>query len=1437
MTISTRECEVEVTRPAAPAVDDGQVADMGRTGHRDVGLLREWHERAAFSDTAPLSRRTLIGLATFFVVVTFSQSPGLIEFDTKLALVVSPISYFESFLHPWIAGQFGGAVQQGTSFLWPMGSFFAATHILHFPVWVAERIWLASILTIGSWGTIRLAEALAIGNRWTRVLAGVVYCTAPIFVTYASTSGDLLAAAFLPWMLRPLVVGSREGSTRRWAARSGVAVALMGGVNAAVTLSVLPLGLIWLVTRQAGPRRRSLAMWWVVALAMACFWWAVPVYYIAHFGYNYLPYTETSSVTTSTTSLFESIRGASFWTDYFNIGGPLLRGAWILVSEPLIIVATAVVAATGLAGLCRRTPERAFLVACLAFGVVVMAAGFSGPMGGLFSHPIQNLLQGSLAPFRNVSKFSPDVALPLALGLAGAMMGIPHLAGRSRDRIWDRRNLPLVSTFVVVLSVIVAAAPFWSGELYRSGGFASIPGYWQQAGAFLDEHQGHANALLVPGSSFGYYTWGNPVDEPLKVVASESLLWRDVVPLGSNGNDQMVDAVEQALDTGVSPPGLAQYLAREGIDYVVERNDLNLKLTGAPPPAQVHQVLEETHGLTQVASFGPYLPLSQVEHGPLPVYDSSSSLHLRPVEIFRVDANVPAVASYPTTDPVVVSGRVGSLIPLTAAGVVQDRATVLSGDPVSPAVPDASGATWAITDGNQRRTTFYGGSHYEQSYVLGPLQEPPNGPAGLRDSYDVVSGAEHQAVEAPVGAKSVAASSFSATPLQEESDQGPASAFDGDPSTAWTAALTGDSIGQWVSISFVRPIHMSSINLTPVPGSPEQPTITEVKLTTEAGSVIRKLPAGQKSYRLTVAPGESRYLRVTLEGVTPARVSSRGGIVNSAAIADIRIPGVSFEPRLRLPDDEAKSFSDRTSPGSVVAFSRSLDNDNLDLGLAATDDPDMRREFSIPKAESVTATGYAVPQPGPSLAQLIEWFSPVPKGSLVVTASSTLGELPRFSPQNLVEGSPLPWIANFGDRLPWIQLSWPGMHSISEVAINPTSDANIPTLVSITPAGGKTVVRTLTSKGGIVKFPETVTNSLKITFLSDQGHLFQSPMFGLGVSLPVGLESVSVPELLTVPDSSPSLSTRFDLACGKGPTVEIDGQRYGTSVSGTMGDLINLKPVAFSLCTPTGELSLGQGTHNFSATDAGAQFLLAAFVMQPADTSSVVHPALAADATLPHRKVSVLRWSGESRSIDISSGPATYIVVAQNYNPGWVARLGKVTLAPVRFDGWQQGYLVPGGKAGTITMVMQSNGPFQLLLLLGATLLIGLLLLALLPSRRRSPDGLSAATASFWFLLCLSALVLLVVAGPLVLVMLPLLAIARRWGRRPLIAITFMAFVVAGLFAAIHPASLVGSHPGALQAPAQVASAVAFAALLSVLVADSRIAFRSERDEMRGSTA
>ena len=149
---------------------------------------------------------------------------------------------------------------------------------------------------------------------------------------------------------------------------------------------------------------------------------------------------------------------------------------------------------------------------------------------------------------------------------------------------------------VVAAAVVLAATPFWNRELYPHGSFSAIPTYWTQTAGWLGAHQDHGTALLAPGASFGEYTWGRPIDEPLTVLTESSWSVRSLVPVGSNGNDEVLDTVESSLDSGVVAPGMAQFLARSGFDYVVVRNDLDLTATKAPAPAQVRQVLSKTGG-------------------------------------------------------------------------------------------------------------------------------------------------------------------------------------------------------------------------------------------------------------------------------------------------------------------------------------------------------------------------------------------------------------------------------------------------------------------------------------------------------------------------------------------------------------------------------------------------------------------------------------------------------------------------------------------------------------------------------------------------------------------------------------------------------------------------------------------------------------------------
>ena len=456
-------------------------------------------------------------------------------------------------------------------------------------------------------------------------------------------------------------------------------------------------------------------------------------------------------------------------------------------------------------------------------------------------------------------------------------------------------------------AIVIAATPFWRLQLYGGGGFTAIPHYWSQAGDWLTAHQGHQNALLVPGASSAQYKWGSPLDEPLEVVGSTSLLWNDVIPLGSNGSTQTLTAVEQTLDYGISPPGFGQFLSREGIKYVIERNDLDWTATGAPPPAQVHQVLSETAGLTEVASFGPMLPQRQVQVGALPVYDSSAYTHLRAIEIFRVDSSESAVHTFPVANPVVVSGDAGSLRPLEGADVLNGRASFLAGDVLARGVPIVANATWAITDGNQRRDVGFGGVRNNTSYLLGPGQSAGSKPAHIPLTYSVTSGTQHETVEAPIGAAAVTASSYGSS-LVAQPTEGPYSAFDGNPSTAWVADATDNSIGQWISIRFDHPVPLTTITVTPLAGSPQQPRVSQLTISTDRGSTKRVLPDTSSPVRLTVPPGKSRYLKITIAGVRPPSQILPAGIAVGAGIAHIDVPGVSFQQNMKVPEDEAASF-------------------------------------------------------------------------------------------------------------------------------------------------------------------------------------------------------------------------------------------------------------------------------------------------------------------------------------------------------------------------------------------------------------------------------------------------------------------------------------------------------------------------------------------------
>ena len=944
----------------------------------------------------PISSLLLGVVSIGIVAACFSQAPGRLVAETNDTVALQPVELMGSALHLWQPGfQFGQMIDQTWGYLFPIAPFFALAHWLHLSTWWTQRLWIGCIFAAAFWGLVRLTEAMSIGTRWSRIVGGLVYSMAPMFVALGGNPAAIMPGALLPWIMLPLVRCCVENrSPRRSAAWSGVAVALIGGVNVAATLAVLPAPILYLLTRRARPR--GLFPWWLVAMGLATFLWVVPLFLQGHYGFNFLPFEETAKTTTSTASASEALLGTSYWQNFYHLGAAAIPAGWTLVSVPVAIAGAVLVTGVGLTGLAlRKVPERTFLVLLLSVGLVLVAAGYGGALGGVFASEVRSLIDGPAAAFRNVSKFEPLVALPIAIGLV-------HLLGVIKMRrigaSWVRLLVAAV-TLAVIAAGIIVPTPFIRDQLFPSG--FRIPAYWESAANWLNQRAGDETSLVVPGSVNPNYAWGQPNDEPFEFLLHTPWAVLDVIPRGDVGSIRLMQAVEDSLDSGYPAKGLADYLARAGVGYLVVRNDLNIALTGAPPPAQVAAVLAQTAGVRLVKKFGP--PQA-----------TARDKAVRSVDIYRVERPVEVVHAFPASDPIVVSGSTDSLLAMADAGLLDpNRATFLAGDLGASSAVRVRGADSVITDTLQHVDDAFGSVRNNTSYPLTSHQlSPDTGKAPQQ--FLVVPGIAHQTVAMPLGAAGVASSSYGSSGFVLSPTEGPASAFDGDPSSMWVANAIDNSEGQWVSIDFGRSVPLTAIIVYPLDDGPFRPRVETLSITTQRGTVVRDIAPGESPQIIRIPTGPSRWMRLTIDRVAPPKVNPG---LSGAGIRDVEIPGVTFQMGLSVPSDETKVFSRPSANVPTYIFTAPINNATYSFGIANTVEAHLIRSFTVPRAAEFNITGTVTPRPGAPLDSLIPPFAS-PKTAFVlpcgqgppilidgVTAptevSGTVQDLQSLSPLNV----------------------------------------------------------------------------------------------------------------------------------------------------------------------------------------------------------------------------------------------------------------------------------------------------------------------------------------------------------------------------------------------------------------------------------------------------
>jgi arabinofuranan 3-O-arabinosyltransferase len=1247
------------------------------------GLRGELAESTAESyETRIRHRLRLLASCLLLGAIAFNTSTEKIIPETKLDMAVNPLGFLGRAMHLWDGAYFGHLQNQAYGYLFPMGPFYALGLKLGMESWTVQRLWMSLVLCTAFLGLVQLARAMGIGGPHTRVIAGFVYALAPhAQALIGINSSEFLPSAVLPWILLPLVKGARrELSPRRAAALSALAFLFCGGVNAVAEAAVLVVPLLYLLTRRGGADKWRMIAWWLPLIALASLWWAAPLLTLGTYIFSFLPFIETASATTGVTSLVNALRGTSSWLSFLTVDGQTwLPDAHQQSTVPWLIVVTAAVSALGLAGLAlRRLPERPFLLISLLCGVAVITTGHPGTP----HHELMiQLLDGPLAVFRNLHKFDALIRLPVALGVAGLL---------SLVRLRWRKPLTAAAAGLMVLSSL----PILYAGLAPTGGFTAIPDYWRQAISWLNRNAGDGMVLAVPGAKRGEYLWGRPLDEPLQALSQARWGTHTIVPWGSAGISRIMAAIDDRLATGEGSAGLTATLRRMGVTYLVVRNDLDRATIGTAWPVRVHQALEDSPGISLVAQMGPGVGIGQ--------YGKAAAWLDQPypaVEIFQVSGAAPLVGTVDATRPLRVGGAPEAVLDLAEQGLLaDDRPVLLNEDPGQVEVPAQD---TVLTDTLRRRELAYPDLRRNASATLA-ADEPFRGDSPSNDILDP-GWAKYVAAASFTGIEKITASSseadVTASATSREPGHQPFAALDGDRRTSWRSTGWNGAVGEWLEVTFTEPLTAATFQVA-FENSPIGPPPSEVEVETDTGSLRQRVRATADPQELVVPKGPTFKLRLKIAATSyepGTRLGSRVGIT------ELTIPGVRAGRSITVPDPGAGGSAEP----ATIALSRTGDVQGCVKGSLAwscakghevlgDDGNGFDRSFTVRKDGSYTISGRAVL----TERTAIERLSTLPGDPVKVQASSTAVEHGAAAGRWAFDGDPkTAWFADPLDPRPTLSVELARKTRLSLIrVVTPDSYLGAPPIrVTIRAEGG--VRQSWVGQEGLISFPAMEAHKIKLEFGASGGR-------------PIEISDIAFPGV-----SRLGALTGFPLRmpCGFGPTFTVGGKTLHTEiVDGTLNDVITGRPVAFRSCDP---LRLEAGPAQVAARP-GEAYRVESAIVRP-------EPAGRQAAPVEMRDVQVESWGAGERVVKVSVTDDSYLVVNENFNTGWRARLGVAELKPVRLDGWRQAWFLPSYTAGTVTLTYEPDASYRAGLAAGGGLALLVVVLALVrtgvPARHLAP--------------------------------------------------------------------------------------------------------------------
>jgi arabinofuranan 3-O-arabinosyltransferase len=1307
----------------------------------------------------------LLGFALLSYGPLLLTAPGVVVADTKTYLYLDParlLSRAVSLWDPHVA--LGTVTHQNIGYLWPMGPWFWLMERLGLPDWVAQRLWLGSIIFLAGLGVRYLLRTF--GWRGPAVaVAMVAYAFTPYLLTLAARlSVILLPFAALPWLLGLTVRAVRAGGWRH-PALIALVVVTAGSVNATaiVLAAVAPaLWLVWAVigSREASAGTAARTAVRIVVLSLAVnLWWIAGLSIQATHGLEVLRYSETAEVVASGSLAHEILRGLGYWFFY----GDDRLGQWIEPSIAytqqlwLLGVTYLLPAVALLGGAVSRWRHRAFFVLLLLVGLVLAVGAYPFDAPPPIAWLIKTFLLTDVGlAMRSLPRAAPLVVLALAVMLGAGMMALV------------RRRPAAAGPFTLVLVALVVAAlpPLWQrgmvpGNLRRP---EAVPSYWREAAAYLDETDDGTRVFEIPGADFASYRWGNTVEPVTPGLTDRPLVFRELIPYGSPPSADLLVAFDGRLQAHVGEPASLVPIARLlRAGQVLVRSDLQFERYNTPRPRELWRLVGRA-GLGEPVAFGDDDPNLASVIAPLQdelALSSDNALADPPaVAVLAVDGALPIVAAQPSLAPVVVAGDGAGLVDAAAAGLIDGNELIL----YSAAIDDDQlaaalerGAGLIVTDTNRRQGERWGSVRYNRGYTEPAGLEPlaadlsdnrlPVFPDAGDDGYTV---AQHR------GGVAVNATAYG-NPVEYSPDDRPALAVDGDPTTAWRTGAFSSVLGDRLVLTYDDPVTVGELTLLqPITGHVNR-WITEVRLRFDDDDTL-DVRLGEES---RAEPGQVvdfpertfRTLEIEIVDDTAAgQYRFRG--TSSTGFAEVTVGDVRVDEVIRPPVDllEAAGEASVDHPLAVVLTrQRSAPTEvvRTDEERAIVRSLEMpgRREFSL------TGTARLSPRVADQVLDLLLGVpAPSAAGGVTVTSSSRMAGLPALRPSVAVDGDPATvWSPSFGTQAgQWIDIATGLPLAVDRITLTVVTDGrhSVPTAVGVEVDGER--VQTLEVPPIADRDSPNATSTVELAldrpvrsnhlrFVIDAVREVTSiDWYGRQPSvMPVGIADIAIPHLTVRPRRDV-----VDTGC-RTDLVTLDGEAIPIAVRGTVADAVAGEPLAVTLCQatrvalPEGEAVLRAAPGNRTGIDldrlvlrsaAGGSASLATGSIRDEAVGSL--PSAAATGADDVPRLAVADQSASRLTVDVtgaSPGQPFWLSFGESHSPGWRARLeGRDLGEPVLVDGFANGWLIdPTQETFTLDLRFAPQRRVTVALWISALALVLCLLLAFTrlgaPARRATP--------------------------------------------------------------------------------------------------------------------